>query len=88
MSEILLELNKYVPVQDDPQTINIAGDAVISNPDVKLSPRLLFGDQLTVARARGAAALRIWHKTSLNRLEGHVPVVSDWHTRLCLVTVS
>jgi len=61
---------------------------VISSPDVKLSPRFLFDDQLTVAHDRGAIALRIWHKASLNRLEGHVPIVSDWHDRLCLVTVS
>jgi len=86
MSEILLGLNAYIPVQDDLQTVNIDGDT-FSNPETKLSPRLLFGDQLTAARARGAAALRIWHKTALDRLEGYVPVTSDWHARLCLVTV-
>ena len=86
MCEILLGLNAYVPAQDNMQTVNIAGDT-FSNPETKLSPRLLFGDQLTAVRARGAAALRIWHKTALDRLEGYVSVTSDWHARLCLVTV-
>lgn len=86
MSEILLGLNAYVPVQEDLQTINIPGNT-LSNPETKLSPRLLFGDQLTAVRARGAAALRIWHKIALDHLEGFVPAASDWHARLCLVTV-
>ena len=49
---------------------------------------MLFGDQLTVSRVHGAAALRSWHKTTLDHLEEHVPTTSDWHARLCLVTVS
>lgn len=49
---------------------------------------MLYGDQLTVACVRGAAALRSLHKTRLDRLEGYVPAIGDWHTRLCLVTVS
>jgi len=86
MSEILLGLNVYIPCQDDLQTVNVDG-ATISNPETKLSPCLLFGDQLTVVRACGASALRSWHKTALDCLEGYVPVTSDWHARLCLVTV-
>ena len=50
-------------------------------------PRMLFSDQLTAARVRGAAALCSWYKTTLDRLEGHVPPTSDWHARPCLVTV-
>ena len=53
MCEKLLGLNAYVPAQDNLQTVNIAGDT-FSNPETKLSPRLLFGDQLTAACARGA----------------------------------
>ena len=57
----------------------------VTQPVTELWPRMLFGDQLTVAHA---AALHSWHKTTLDRLEGHVPTTSDWHARLCLVTVS
>ena len=86
MSQILLALNAYVPFQDEVQTVQIDGES-ISRPETKLSPRLVYGDQLTVARARGAASLRCWHETALDRLEGYVPVTSDWHARLCVVTV-
>ena len=84
MGEILLALNRYVPVKDDPMD----SDDTSAMTNAQVIPRLLFGDQLTVVRAQGAAALRNWHKTPLRRLEGFVPVTSDWHARLCLVTVS
>ena len=85
MGEILLALNQYVPVKDGPP---IDSDDTCTATDAQVIPRLLFGDQLTVVRAKGAAALRSWHKIPLRRLEGFVPVTSDWHARLCLVTVS
>ena len=87
MTQILLGLNKYVPVYDTETSIEIDGK-MYTQSATELSPRLLFGDQLTSARVRGAAALRSFHKTSLDCLEGHIPVTSDWHARLCLVTVS
>ena len=40
---------------------------------------LLFGDQLTVEQARGTMVLRSLHENSVDRLEGFVPVVADWH---------
>ena len=86
MVQILLGLNKYVPVEHTERTVEVNGTHV-TQPITKLWPRMLFGDQLTAARVRGAAALRSWHKTTLDRLEGHVPATSDWHARLCLVTV-
>ena len=56
--------------------------------EARVWPRLIFGDQLTSARVRGAINLRCFHKTSLARLDGYVAATSDWHARLCLVTVS
>ena len=52
MAQILLALNTYVPFQDEVQTVQIDGES-ISRPETKLSPCLIYGDQLTVARARG-----------------------------------
>ena len=86
MAQILLALNTYVPFQNEVQTVQIDEESV-SRPETKLSPCLVYGDQLTVAQARGAASLRCWHETALDRLEGYVPVTSDWHARLCLFTV-
>ena len=87
MAQILLALNKYVPVNYTEEKVDINGTLHVQ-PATELSPRLLFGDQLTSARVRGATALRCFHKTSLDRLEGFTPATSDWHARLCLVTVS
>lgn len=45
------------------------------------------GDQLTVARARGTAALRATHDSPTERLNGIIPVIEDWHVRLTLMKV-
>ena len=51
--------------------------------------QILFGgDQLTVARAHGAQALRATHDTAKERLEGLCPVLEDWHARMILLKVS
>ena len=83
MAEILDELNLYVPMCHY-STVQEDGEM-----DYRVAPipRLLFGDQLTVARVRGAAVLRSSHIFEPSQLGGFVPTVSDWHARLCLVTV-
>ena len=78
MAQILDSLNKYVPVQCNDSTAE--GGILV--------PRVIFGDQLTVARIRGAAVLRSYHSTVEEKLKGFVGTISDWHARLCLVTVS
>lgn len=87
MTQILLALNKYVPSKTVETTADVDGET-LAQEETQLGPRLIFGDQLTSARIRGATALRCFHKTSLTRLEGYIPVTSDWHARLCYVTVS
>ena len=50
--------------------------------------RALFGgDQLTAARARGAAALHATHKDSIERLDSLIPGVEDWHATVALAKV-
>ena len=49
---------------------------------------LLGGDQLTAARVRGTQALRDTEDKAVDRLEGVVAVVEDWHTRMALMKVS
>ena len=53
-----------------------------------LYPLLFGGDQLTVKNARSAKAAMAGTETSVDRLEGLIPVSEDWHARLCLLTVS
>ena len=46
------------------------------------------GDQLTVARIRGTQALRNTQDKASDHLQGLIPVVEDWHSRMPLVDVS
>jgi len=87
MTRILLALNKYVPCNTVEKTVCVEGQEY-TQEETQLGPHLIFGDQLTSARVCGATALRSFHKTSLTRLKGYIPVTSDWHSRLCYVTVS
>ena len=86
MCDILDELNVYVPMQQDSELGDIDRRSVFVDRTL-MSQHLLFGDQVTVARIRGALVLRSTHFTAADSLQGFVPVVADWHARLCLVTV-
>ena len=46
---------------------------------------LFGGDQLTVARIRGAQILRDTQDKPVDRFEGIIPVIEDWHTRTTLL---
>jgi len=55
---------------------------VVPVDETKCHQILLGGDQLTVARARGSQ-LAIADGCSVSKgMEGLVPVVEDWHTRV------
>ena len=81
MTQILLNMFLYM-IQKRSRWKDVY---TISN---EIVPSFAIRDKLTSARVRGAATLRSFHKTSLDHLEGHIPVTSEWHARLCLVTVS
>ena len=76
MAEILDSLGTYVPKK-----------CLLDIGEIYKIPRVIYGDQLTVARIRGAATLRSSEIDEQKRLDGFTEVISDWHTRLCLVTV-
>ena len=48
---------------------------------------LLGGDQLTVSRIRSAQAARLNSESGSGQLRGFMPVVEDWHAKLCLMEV-
>ena len=77
MAQILDSLNKYVPVH---------GNNSFTEDGI-LVPLVIFGDQLTVAGIRGATVLHSYHSSVKEKLEGFVGTISDWHARLCFVTV-
>jgi len=48
---------------------------------------LIGGDQLTAARICGAQRVRGNSDNGRDRLEGLVPVVEDWHAKVCFLQV-
>ena len=65
----------------------MSNGTVISYDDTRFWEVLFGGDQLTVARIRGTQALRDTEETARDRLEGIIPVVEDWHTRMTFMKV-
>lgn len=54
----------------------------------RFPPILFGGDQLTVARIRGVQALGDTHPKRVDRFEGLVPVLEDWHARMTVMMVN
>ena len=80
MCEILLNLQKlYCPT--------ITSPADESGSDHRRFQILLDGDQLTASRARGSIRLRETHEPN-ERIDGFLPCITDWHSRMTLVAVS
>ncbi len=88
MSHILDAYMDIVP------TLPVEGKHVLPNgsslaiDNTQFHKILLGGDQLTVARVRGTQALRFSEEKAVDRLEGVIPLVEDWHTRMTLNKVS
>lgn len=55
--------------------------------DTKFAKIIFGGDQLTVARVRGTQGLRLSEDKAVDRLEGLIPVIEDWHVRMSLMKV-
>ena len=87
MITILETLHKYVPTVEEEIEIRVDENTTIQEKQQMIHPIYLGGDQLTVARARAAKTARASEITPTQRLEGLVPTLEDWHTRLCLLTV-
>ena len=87
MCKILEKTHKYVPTVVKQQTLELPNGETLVRDCTEMWQVLLGGDQLTVARCRGAGAIRASHLTSLDRFEGLLPVVEDWHSRMTLLKV-
>ena len=87
MCQIMDKLSQCVPVQKEEAQIQV-DDERYTHDRSKVIQIVFFGDQLTVARARGSIALRALHDTTIDQLKGLVPTVADWHSRQCLLQVN
>lgn len=88
MGKILSEFHKYVPTLNRIGHLTLPNGSSIDYDDSRFFQILFGGDQLTVARARGAQSLRATHDSAKERLEGVCPVIEDWHARMTLMKVN
>ena len=88
MCQILDNLHIYCPkVPSVEEHLLPDGESYTFN-SVAILDILFGGDQMTCVRARTAKLLRSSHDNPENALHGIVPVVEDWHARMCLLRVS
>lgn len=88
MVEIMSHMQEYVPTLSKMLDLEVTGESSIRVKADHFHNILLGGDQLTVARARGAQHVRENSVDGVGRLEGLVPVCEDWHARVVLLSVS
>lgn len=82
------DLQQYCPVVHEKEVVLTTGE---SEPDTiqqfHYHPILFGGDQLTIARIRGSQRIRMNSEDEKGRLEGLVPCVEDWHSKVILLEV-
>lgn len=87
MSQILEQYMHLVPALPVEGHYALRNGSVLTFDDTRFWKVLFGGDQLTVARIRGTQTLRDTQETAQLRLEGVVPVVEDWHSRMTFMKV-
>ena len=87
MAEIMEHLQQYVPSKRTTESFVMPGSEEISLQIDHFGHILFGGDQLTVARARGAQRIMSNSHNGFDRLEGLVPVVEDWHAKVTFMKV-
>lgn len=88
MVDILDALHEYVPTKTCHTTISCPVEASEVPIRVDYMHKILLGgDQLTAVRVRGAQRMRAGSMHGTGRLEGFIPVVEDWHAKVCLLEV-
>ena len=88
MIQILTHAQKYVPSKTVERNLVLPNKDTISYEEEHYAVTIIGGDQLTVARARGAQRIRSNSTKSEDRLDGLLPVTEDWHAKMCLLQVS
>ncbi len=88
MIEIMELLQKYVPVHTEEMLVEVPGVGEKKVHADRFHHVLFGGDMLTAKRARGSKFIRSNSARGLDQLEGLLPVVEDWHTKVCFLGVS
>ena len=92
MVDILDGLQKYIPTTTSIHTIDVCtedGNTRAVDIDVHHFSHIAFGgDQLTVSRIRGSQRVLFNSENGTERLEGFIPMIEDWHTKMCFMEVN
>lgn len=89
MVAIMTHHHQYAPMVEEVQECYIPSiDETVQVTTARARPILFGGDQLTVARARGAQKAKANATSPSERLDGLVPMVEDWHAKVVLLGVS
>ena len=84
MTDILRHLQSYVPCKTMETVLDMEP---FSQTDYQVLPTLVGGDQLSVARARGCILIQNNCENRYDRLSGLLPVIEDWHAKVCFMQV-
>ena len=76
-----------VPTLESVQEIVVPNGSEIEVDNTQFHPILFGEDQLTVSRMRGTQTLRDTQDKPVDRFEGILPVIEDWHARMALLKV-
>ena len=88
MCQIMDILHKYVPTVTTNEIITLPNGETYSSEDDSMFELLARGDQLTVTRMRSATGIRRSHDKKKDKLNGLIPVIEDWHSRMTLMQVN
>ena len=91
MVDIVDELHKYIPKTTSVQTFQVntegGGSEVVTLNIDHFYHILIGGYQLTAARIRGGQGILSNSINGWERGEGLIPIIEDWHTKLCYMKV-
>ena len=87
MIDIMKSLQKY---QSTPMKCQWRFQGSVTERSMQIHSTIssLGGDMLTAKRARGSKHIRSNSTRGLDQLQGLVPVVEDWHSKVCFLGVS
>ena len=87
MCHIMDALHQYVPAISTDKSLLLPNGDSFNYKKVDMWETLFGGDQLTASRIRGSISIRANHPNALERFEGLIPTVEDWHTRMTFMKV-
>ena len=91
MIKCLEDIQVYVPSKEVEREVTIPNktgpDTIMKIRDQQHMMTLVGGDQVTVARIRGAQRIHGNSETSQQRLDGILPLAEDWHAKMCFLEV-